>query len=268
MEVNNSEVVQPVTIRLAKLCLKVSEGVGMTFNKEELLKQALGVSERHLAYTTINNRPVSIHADALEPFESLSDQLRVYGYQMEIVSSYRSFDRQLAIFRAKVNGERDVLDSTGKILDISEMSDKALLFAILRWSALPGLSRHHFGSDIDVFDAGQQDRTSVELVPAEVEGNGPSSAMHSALDGLIESHASFSFYRPYQNDVGGIAPERWHLSYQPVSDIYETLDFKLRLIELWRQYQLPLLSAVLDSYDEIINRFVVVDRTNRPSWFY
>ena len=46
-----------------------------------------------------------------------------------------------------------MLDDLSHPLDVSSLTDKQRIFAILRWSALPGCSRHHWGTDMDIWDA-------------------------------------------------------------------------------------------------------------------
>ena len=58
---------------------------------------------------------------------------------------------------------------------------------------------------------------SVQLTPAEVAPGGPFDALHRWLDERMAAHASEGFYRPYARDRGGVAPERWHLSFAPLS---------------------------------------------------
>src|SRR5690606_12745574 len=114
-------------------------------------------------------------------------------------------------------GERALLDDLGNPLNYSTLSPIEIMFSILRWSAAPGASRHHWGSDIDVYDAHTQKPEMVKLVPSECIENGPAAPMHEWLDSLISQNAAFGFYRPYNTDLGGVSPERWHLSYSPVS---------------------------------------------------
>lgn len=242
----------------------------MKYSKNELLLQAVGVSQSHLVEFEHDARRVGIHCDMQPSFLSLFEILKRQGYQLSIVSSYRSFERQFGIFAAKAQGKRAVLDSAGLPIDISTLSDSELLFAILRWSALPGLSRHHFGSDIDVYDAVNQRLVDVELVPSEVQGSGPSASLHNALDSLIANNDSLGFYRPYSVDVGGIAPERWHLSFSPASSIYEAIlseEASLNyLLDMWAKHKLPLYDVLLKNIEIVLKRYVYVDTLNRPSW--
>jgi LAS superfamily LD-carboxypeptidase LdcB len=92
------------------------------------------------------------------------------------------------------------------------------LHAILRYSAMPGGSRHHWGSDLDVYDAGAVDEDyRVQLMPAEVAPGGVFDPLHRWLDERMSADRSHGFYRPYAMDSGGVAPERWHLSYAPLA---------------------------------------------------
>ena len=87
--------------------------------------------------------------------------------------------------------------------------------AILLWSALPGASRHHWGTEIDVIDrAALRPGQHAQLIPAEYCAEG----VFGGLDRWLTEHAgAFGFFRPYDRDRGGVQPEPWHLSFAPVS---------------------------------------------------
>ncbi len=95
---------------------------------------------------------VRVHREALEPFRRLQREARTAGFDLRILSGFRSFEEQLAIWNGKATGKRAVLDSAAVPLDITRLSERELVFAMLRWSALPGASRHHWGTDLDVYD--------------------------------------------------------------------------------------------------------------------
>jgi len=244
-----------------------------TLINERLLSQidsdcqcAMGLNAQSLLEIDDAGTSFYIHRDMRRDFEKLKARMAEAGFDLGLVSTYRSFERQLAIFSAKAAGKRKVLDDLGRPVDRSQMSDLHFLHAILRWSALPGLSRHHFGSDIDIFDARAMSRESVALLPEEVEQGGPCAAMHDYLDELIADNNSFGFYRPYQQDTGGIAVERWHLSYAPIASQYEASINIESLVAIWDAVQLPLLDVVLDQLDLLLERYVVVSPLNKPTW--
>lgn len=199
-----------------------------------------------------------LHVDALSPFVSLRQAAERDGFALTILSAFRPFDRQLSIWNRKVSGELAVLDSNAQPIDIAALSDRDLAFAILRWSALPGASRHHWGTDIDVYDAASTpEGYEIQLIPAEVESGGMHTALHLWLDARIASGTAFGFYRPYDIDRGGVAPERWHLSYAPIATEYArrlTLELLRATVE---GADMRLKDVVLEHLDEIYDRFVI-----------
>ena len=111
-------------------------------------------------------------------------------------------------------------------MDYSALSVEEILHAILRWSALPGASRHHWGTDVDVYDAAAVPKGyQVQLTPEEVNPGGMFGPLHEWLD---HAKMQFGFYRPYDEDRGGVSPERWHLSFGPCAkECYEALTLEL-----------------------------------------
>ncbi len=132
--------------------------------------------------------------------------------------------------------------------------------AILRWSALPGASRHHWGTDIDVYDrSAVPENYAVQLTESEVQGKGPFVAMHDWIDQQINENGCRGFFRPYQFDRGGIAPERWHLSYAPVAKKYQD-EFTIEgLLQILNKQPLALKQAIVENIEEIYERYIVVD---------
>jgi LAS superfamily LD-carboxypeptidase LdcB len=172
--------------------------------------QLTGRDESHLRH---------VEGRALAPrcwqaFEQLRSTAAEAGFDLCIASGFRSFDRQLHIWNAKARGERPVHDDGGALLPMLELSPQQQLEAILRYSALPGASRHHWGSDLDIYDrAAMPAGYQLQLTPEEVADDGLFGAMHCWLDEQISKGTAAGFYRPYAGDTGGVAPERWHLSF-------------------------------------------------------
>jgi LAS superfamily LD-carboxypeptidase LdcB len=159
-----------------------------------------------------------LQMEVAQAFAALQSDARAAGFDLSIASSFRSFARQLAIWNGKASGARAVHDDTGRAVDMAALTPLQKLHAILRFSAMPGTSRHHWGTDIDVFDgAALPADYPLQLSPAEVAAGGLFDPLHCWLDERMASGASHGFYRPYQRDLGGVAPERWHLSYAPLS---------------------------------------------------
>jgi LAS superfamily LD-carboxypeptidase LdcB len=157
----------------------------------------------------------TLHYEVVASFLAMRDAAAVDGIDLQARSSFRDFDTQVAIWNRKWRGERPLLDRDGRRIERSRISDAECVDAILCWSALPGGSRHHWGSDIDVIDANAvPNGYEVQLVPQEYAADGIFARLTNWLDANMRR---FGFFRPYRVDRGGVSPEPWHLSYAPVS---------------------------------------------------
>src|SRR5689334_2401975 len=94
----------------------------------------------------------AIHTQALEPFLDMKADAARAGLDIAIVSSFRDFAAQQRIWDLKYRGERPLYDAEGNVRDHASLSEDELVDAILCWSALPGGSRHHWGTELDVVD--------------------------------------------------------------------------------------------------------------------
>ena len=214
-----------------------------------------GQANAHLAPLTDS---VMLHQQVLRRFQYLAALVREQGIELAVASGYRSFERQLLIWNGKASGERPVLDSQGLPMEIQTLSDRDKVFAILRWSALPGASRHHWGTDMDVWDrAAVSEDYRLQLVPEEYAPGGPFSHLGAWLDS--PEFATSGFYRPYfQGDNNsGVAPEPWHISYRPVAQEFERCLTPELLSSIIASSDLALGSTVLAHLDEIFARFVL-----------
>jgi LAS superfamily LD-carboxypeptidase LdcB len=155
----------------------------------------------------------ALHKNAVAPFLALCRAARAAGFELRAISSFRDFDRQLIIWNAKYNGERALLDDAGRPLEPLGMAPQERIEAILRWSALPGASRHHWGTDLDLIDVRAiPPDYSVQLIPAEFQPGGPFAA---AFDWLQAHAARFGFFRPFRGELSGVGAEPWHFSFAP-----------------------------------------------------
>lgn len=157
----------------------------------------------------------ALHYEAVASFLAMRDAARADGIDLTPRSSFRDFQAQIGIWNRKWAGERPIYDRRGALLERARLSESAAVDAILCWSAIPGGSRHHWGSDIDVIDAAAvPPGYNVELLPSEYASDGIFARLSQWLDANMRR---FGFYQPYRTDRGGVSPEPWHLSYAPVS---------------------------------------------------
>jgi len=206
----------------------------------------------------LNLLGVPVNAGVVEPFVALRTEAASAGFDLQILSGFRSFQHQRSIWNRKARGELSVLDSHARPLDIGRLNERDLAFAILRWSALPGASRHHWGTDLDVFDArARPPGYEIELIPEEVGPVGMFGPLHDWLDRRMAESAAFGFFRPYDEDRDGVAPERWHLSCEPVARVYQQ-DLTLAVLRSTIEgADMALRGVVLEHLDEIYERFVI-----------
>ena len=177
--------------------------------------QLTGREETHLVELPSGHR---LQPAAAEAFTAMQIDAREAGFDLAVASSFRSYSRQLSIWNGKASGQRRIHDDAGREVAIDTLSSSEQLRAILRYSALPGSSRHHWGTDLDVFDAAAiAPDYSLQLSPSEVAPGGVFDPLHCWLDRRMAAGKSWGFYRPYSLDRGGVAAERWHLSYAPLS---------------------------------------------------
>ncbi len=158
---------------------------------------------------------LALHREVVEPFLGLRAAAVAAGFDLVVSSGFRDFEAQCGIWNRKFRGERAVLDENGAEIDAAGLDDEQRVDHILRWSALPGASRHHWGSEVDLIDAAAiPPGYRVQLVPDEFAPGG----VFGRLADWLENHAPrHGFYRPYAIYLGGVRPEPWHWSFAAVA---------------------------------------------------
>lgn len=129
------------------------------------------------------------------------------GIKIHVVSSYRNYAHQKRIWERKY--EANLANGLTPIESI---------YKIIEYSTIPGTSRHHWGTDIDIVD-GRFLNTPNLLSEDNFNKDQPFYELKLWLD----AHAkSFDFYIVYTNDPQrkGFKYEPWHFSYRPLSCEY------------------------------------------------
>lgn len=203
--------------------------------------------------------PASLHADAVAPFLRLREHAAAAGFDLRVVSGYRGFDRQLAIWNGKADGSRVLLDQDECPLDASQLDADELVDAILRWSALPGLSRHHWGTDFDVIDAaaiGPDYR--IRLTVDEWREGGPFHALGCWFEDALDSRRLEGFFRPYDGTGCAVACEPWHLSNMPLARRFEQRLFEIGVAQRLDNCGIALWQVIAPRLDDIMERYAGV----------
>ena len=145
-----------------------------------------------------------LRKDVLSEFTKMFEAAEKDGIHLQIRSATRNFYYQKGIWERKWTGATTLSDGTNVAKDLSTPKEKAL--KILEYSSMPGTSRHHWGTDIDLnsfsnayFEKGEGKRI---------------------YDWLTKNAATYGFCQPYTPKGAerphGYNEEKWHWTYQPL----------------------------------------------------
>jgi len=149
-----------------------------------------------------------LHKETYDAFERMSVAAAADGVDLVIRSATRNFDRQKQIWEGKWTGKRLVENGENLAQSTPDPTERAK--KILLWSSMPGTSRHHWGTDIDLnsfdnsyFESGQGKKI---------------------YDWLVNHGDEYGFCQPYsekgEQRPDGYNEERWHWSYTPLANQY------------------------------------------------
>src|SRR6187455_1078270 len=92
------------------------------------LDQLTGRTRDHLA--ELADPRCTLHKDVVGPFLAMRAAAAADGIDLVAFSSFRDFDRQLAIWNGKFRGERPMQDRAGRPLDALRMTPAERVAAI------------------------------------------------------------------------------------------------------------------------------------------
>lgn len=215
-------------------------------------EELTGRARTHIVDAT--DPPCALHALVLAPFRSLRRAAAAEGFDVAAQSAFRDFSRQLAIWNAKWSGALPLYDPAGRALDAERLEPAERIDAILHWSALPGASRHHWGTDLDLIDRNAvAPGYRVQLTAAEFAPPGP----FAPLAHWLEANAPrFGFFRPFRGLRSGVQSEPWHYSFAPLAEGARRRSTPEILREALAQADLAGKEAVLGRLEELHRRYV------------
>lgn len=181
----------------------------LNFNESYLLGRFDPAS--HADFTLIESQYTTktgayLRKDAYEAFKQMHAAAKADGISLKIISATRNFDAQKGIWETKWTGGK-LVEGKNLATEVKDSNERALF--ILRYSSMPGTSRHHWGTDIDINDLNDSYFLS---------GQGK-----KEYEWLVANAPSFGFCQPYSPKGelrnSGYEEEKWHWSYQPVSSV-------------------------------------------------
>ncbi len=145
-----------------------------------------------------------LRKEAYQAFLRMAEAASNAGLPLQIISATRNFNDQKRIWENKWTGLQLV---EGQNLSQSIADPAARALKILEYSSMPGTSRHHWGTDIDLnalnnvyFSTGRGEKIYQWL------------QTHAAAYGFCQVYTTKGDDRPY-----GYNEEKWHWSYMPLS---------------------------------------------------
>lgn len=152
----------------------------------------------------ISGHKIYLREQALYAFSKMAEIALKNNVDLKIASATRNFDYQKDIWEKKWSGTTLVekKDLSKSIPDGKERFEK-----ILEYSAVPGTSRHHWGTDIDINAA-----TPEYFKTDEGEKVYEWLTKNAFLFGFCQTYAQKGSERQI-----GYSEEKWHWSYLPLS---------------------------------------------------
>lgn len=142
--------------------------------------------------------------EAFIKFKQMQNDAKKEGIEIEIVSGYRSYEKQKSIWNNKYNKNFE-----RRIFGIKNIN------RIIQYSTLPGTSRHHWGTDIDIID-----KRFIPKGDLLIEKNYTENGIYSELFSWMKKNSNkYGFYLVYDDspERKGFKFEPWHYSYKPLS---------------------------------------------------
>ena len=250
---------------LPKKTPKVEEPVSMTIantdsmnktNKEAQIEMDSSISKKdligdfepakHADFTLIEKQYASregmyLRKDAYASFIKMAAAAKKDNIDFVIKSATRNFAAQKVIWEGKWNGTRLLEGGTNAAKKFPKPNERAL--KILEYSSMPGTSRHHWGTDIDL---------NAFVNSYFEKGKGL-----KEYEWLLAHAAEYGFCQPYTKKGAerpdGYNEEKWHWSYLPIAT------------KLTNQYQLRIKDADIAGFEgaevakdiEVIRKYVL-----------
>ena len=165
---------------------------------------------------------ILLEKETYSAFIKMKDAAEKDGIIIKLVSGFRDFYRQQMIWNNKYK----------KFTNEFSLDGPTAIKEIIRFSTIPGTSRHHWGTEIDIIDKNFENEKDL-LISKKYEEGGIFNSLKKWMD---KNSKRFGFYIVYDDDSNrpGFEYEPWHYTYKPISDLYQREFLKLNLKSLSR----------------------------------
>ena len=168
-------------------------------------------------FPDLNKGQIKILKTVELKFNKMKNAAKKEGINMKIVSGYRSFQRQKLIWNKKyLNNQKKGLSPIENI------------YKITQYSTIPGTSRHHWGTEIDIIDENHDIKGDLLL-----EKNFYNNSFEPLRLWMEKNSFKYGFVLPYNKDINrsGFLYEPWHYSYSKLSIPFLKEYVQLKMIE-------------------------------------
>jgi len=170
-----------------------------------------------------------------EALERMKVDAKAAGFDICVISSYRNYNYQNQLWERKFKANK-----------LKKLSDTKNIEKIIEYSTIPGTSRHHWGTDIDIIDMTK----GIPIDPLNEKHFNEGGQMRKFKLWLDENAHKYGFYLVYTKDEKrkGFKYEPWHFTYRPISDQMMTEFKKLDLKKILQENKLLGSEAFTDEF--------------------
>ncbi len=207
---------------LGGIALSVLSKQSFAFTKEFSINELTGRADTNL----FDKERQILFNEPLIKFKEMKKAAKNEAHiKLRLASRYRNFQRQKTIWNNKFRK----FTQAGK-------TPREAVQEIITVSTIPGTSRHHWGTDIDLY----QKVSNSPKLKLEKEHFQAGGAFYNAFRWLQENAHKFGFFLVYTDDEKrkGFDYEPWHYTYKPLSSLFFTqyvekvqIDYLLRLYQ-------------------------------------
>lgn len=159
--------------------------------------------------------------EVFDAFEEMKKAASADGLRLWCSSGYRSFKSQKQVWNDKYKKIKN---------DFPSYLSQDIINCLIEYSSIPGTSRHHWGTDLDIVDAFGYENSN-PLSHKNYEAGGEYQYLSYWL---TENAAKYGFYKVYTNENlrSGFKFEPWHYSYKKLSKLFLNQFLEINILKI------------------------------------
>ena len=165
-----------------------------SFKKDTVITPGILIGKSNAIQPLLKGERIKLQTEVYDALQEMIKAAKKDNVHIMLVSGYRSFNHQKRIWNRKFDKYRKQGNSVKKCIE-----------KITNYTAIPGTSRHHWGTDVDLSDK---------------YANGLNNNKREKFNRWMQKNAKkFGFYLVYTNDKNrtGYKYESWHFTYKKLS---------------------------------------------------